>query len=175
MEENTKVIFEMDDGTSFTVELYPEHAPETVENFIELVNDGFYDGLTFHRIIPGFMTQGGDPEGTGMGGSGTNITGEFAQNGITNNLKHERGVTSMARSMMPNSASSQFFICFDDAPHLDGAYAAFGKVIEGMDAVDTDDAFDAIAEGLGLENERIADIFYLGNDDNDICYIMMEN
>ena len=132
MEENTKVVFEMDDGTSFTVELYPEHAPETVENFIELVNDGFYDGLTFHRIIPGFMTQGGDPEGTGMGGSGTNITGEFAQNGITNNLKHERGVISMARSMMPNSASSQFFICFDDAPHLDGAYAAFGKVIDGI-------------------------------------------
>jgi len=136
MNENTKVIFEMDDDTTFTVELYPEHAPETVENFIGLVSEGFYDGLTFHRIIPGFMTQGGDPEGTGMGGSGTNITGEFAQNGITNNLKHERGVISMARSMMPNSASSQFFICFEDAPHLDGSYAAFGKVIEGMDAVD---------------------------------------
>jgi len=136
MEENTKVIFEMEDGGSFTVELYPEYAPETVENFINLVSEGFYDGLTFHRIIPGFMTQGGDPEGTGMGGSGTNITGEFAQNGITNDLKHERGVISMARSMMPNSASSQFFICFEDAPHLDGAYAAFGRVIEGMEVVD---------------------------------------
>ena len=136
MEENTQIIFEMEDGGSFTVELYPEHAPETVDNFINLVSEGFYDGLTFHRIIPGFMTQGGDPEGTGMGGSGTNITGEFAQNGITNNLKHERGVISMARSMMPNSASSQFFVCFEDAPHLDGAYAAFGKVIDGMEMVD---------------------------------------
>jgi len=136
MNENTVIVFEMADGSSFKVELYPEHAPETVENFIGLVEDGFYDGLTFHRIIPGFMTQGGDPEGTGMGGSGTNITGEFAQNGITNNLRHERGVISMARSMMPNSASSQFFICFEDAPHLDGSYAAFGRVIEGMDAVD---------------------------------------
>ena len=136
MEENTQIIFEMEDGGSFTVELFPEHAPETVDNFINLVSEGFYDGLTFHRIIPGFMTQGGDPEGTGMGGSGTNITGEFAQNGITNNLKHERGVISMARSMMPNSASSQFFVCFEDAPHLDGAYAAFGKVIDGMETVD---------------------------------------
>lgn len=136
MEENTQIIFEMEDGGSFTVELYPEHAPETVDNFVNLVSEGFYDGLIFHRIIPGFMTQGGDPEGTGMGGSGTNITGEFAQNGITNNLKHERGVISMARSMMPDSASSQFFICFEDAPHLDGAYAAFGKVIEGMETVD---------------------------------------
>ncbi len=136
MEENTRIIFEMEDGSSFVVELYPEYAPETVENFIGLVEEGFYDGLTFHRIIPGFMTQGGDPEGTGMGGSGTNITGEFAQNGIVNNLKHERGVISMARSMMPNSASSQFFICFEDAPHLDGSYAAFGRVVEGMEAVD---------------------------------------
>ena len=136
MLENTTVVFEMENGGTFKVELYPEHAPETVENFISLVEEGFYGGLTFHRIIPGFMTQGGDPEGTGMGGSGTNITGEFAQNGITNNLKHERGVISMARSMMPNSASSQFFICFEDAPHLDGSYAAFGRVTEGMDAVD---------------------------------------
>lgn len=148
MEENTKIIFEMLDGGSFTVELYPEHAPETVENFISLVEDGFYDGLIFHRIIPGFMTQGGDPEGTGMGGSGTNITGEFSQNGITNNLKHERGVISMARSMMPNSASSQFFICFEDAPHLDGSYAAFGRVIEGMDVV------DAMAEVATDYNDR---------------------
>lgn len=148
MEENTKVIFEMQDGGSFTVELYPEHAPETVENFISLVEEGFYDGLIFHRIIPGFMTQGGDPEGTGMGGSGTNITGEFSQNGITNNLRHERGVISMARSMMPNSASSQFFICFEDAPHLDGSYAAFGRVIEGMEVV------DAMAEVATDYNDR---------------------
>lgn len=136
MEENTIVTFEMDNGKKFTVELLPEFAPETVENFIDLVSEGFYDGLTFHRIIPGFMAQGGDPEGTGMGGSGTNIRGEFAQNGITNNLKHERGVISMARSMMPDSASSQFFICFEDAPHLDGSYAAFGRVTDGMDVVD---------------------------------------
>lgn len=136
MEENTIVTFEMDNGKKFTVELLPEYAPETVENFIDLVSEGFYDGLTFHRIIPGFMAQGGDPEGTGMGGSGTNIRGEFAQNGITNNLKHERGVISMARSMMPDSASSQFFICFEDAPHLDGSYAAFGRVTDGMDVVD---------------------------------------
>lgn len=148
MEENTKIIFEMQDGGSFTVELYPEHAPETVENFISLVEEGFYDGLIFHRIIPGFMTQGGDPEGTGMGGSGTNITGEFSQNGITNNLRHERGVISMARSMMPNSASSQFFICFEDAPHLDGSYAAFGRVIEGMEVV------DAMAEVATDYNDR---------------------
>ena len=136
MEENTIVTFEMDNGKKFTVELLPEYAPETVENFIDLVSEGFYDGLTFHRIIPGFMAQGGDPDGTGMGGSGTNIRGEFAQNGITNNLKHERGVISMARSMMPDSASSQFFICFEDAPHLDGSYAAFGRVTDGMDVVD---------------------------------------
>lgn len=136
MEENTIVTFEMDNGKKFTVELLPEYAPETVENFIDLVSEGFYDGLTFHRIIPGFMAQGGDPEGTGMGGSGTNIRGEFAQNGITNNLKHERGVISMARSMMPDSASSQFFICFEDAPHLDGSYAAFGRVTDGMEVVD---------------------------------------
>ena len=136
MEENTIVTFEMDNGKKFTVELLPEYAPETVENFIDLVSEGFYDGLTFHRIIPGFMAQGGDPEGTGMGGSGTNIRGEFAQNGITNNLKHERGLISMARSMLPDSASSQFFICFEDAPHLDGSYAAFGRVTDGMDVVD---------------------------------------
>ena len=137
MEENTKVIFEMNDGTTFTVQLYPEHAPETVENFIELVSEGFYDGLTFHRIIPGFMTQGGDPEGTGMGGSGTNITGEFAQNGFAQNtLSHTRGVVSMARSMNPDSASSQFFICYGDCTFLDGQYAGFGKVIEGMETVD---------------------------------------
>ena len=116
-------------------ELYPQVAPNTVNNFISLVNKGFYDGLIFHRVINGFMIQGGDPEGTGMGGPGYGIKGEFAQNGFANDLKHTAGVLSMARSMMPNSAGSQFFIMHKDAPHLDGAYAAFGKIIEGMDVV----------------------------------------
>ena len=116
-------------------ELYPQVAPNTVNNFISLVNKGFYDGLIFHRVINGFMIQGGDPEGTGMGGPGYGIKGEFAQNGFANDLKHSAGVLSMARSMMPNSAGSQFFIMHKDAPHLDGAYAAFGKIIEGMDVV----------------------------------------
>lgn len=116
-------------------ELYPQVAPNTVNNFISLVNKGFYDGLIFHRVINGFMIQGGDPEGTGMGGPGYGIKGEFAQNGFANDLKHSAGVLSMARSMMPNSAGSQFFIMHKDAPHLDGAYAAFGKIIEGMNVV----------------------------------------
>lgn len=118
------------------LELYPEVAPITVENFVKLVKEGFYNGLTFHRIIKGFMIQGGDPLGNGMGGSKDKIKGEFRQNGVENNLKHTRGVISMARSMMPNSASSQFFIMHDDAPHLDGAYAAFGAVTSGIDVVD---------------------------------------
>lgn len=119
------------------IELYPKKAPGTVANFISLVEEGFYDGLTFHRIIPGFVIQGGDPEGTGMGGPGYTIKGEFASNGFTqNDLKHERGVISMARSQHPDSAGSQFFIMHQDAPHLDGEYAAFGKVIKGMDVVD---------------------------------------
>ena len=119
------------------IELYPEKAPGTVANGISLVEEGFYDGLTFHRIIPGFVIQGGDPEGTGMGGPGYTIKGEFASNGFTqNDLKHERGVISMARSQHPDSAGSQFFIMHQDAPHLDGEYAAFGKVIKGMDVVD---------------------------------------
>ena len=128
---------EMDNGGVIDVELYPDKAPMTVANFEKLVKEGFYDGLTFHRIIPGFMIQGGDPEGTGMGGSDVTIKGEFAANGFPqNDLKHERGVISMARSMNPNSASSQFFIMHEDAPHLDGSYAAFGKVVSGMDTVD---------------------------------------
>lgn len=130
------VTIEMENGKKIKIELYPETAPITCENFEKLVKDGFYNGLTFHRIIPGFMIQGGCPIGNGTGGSGKNIKGEFSSNGVKNDLKHTRGVISMARSMMPDSASSQFFIMHEDAPHLDGQYAAFGKVVEGMDVVD---------------------------------------
>ena len=134
----SKVNVTMDNGAQFVIELYPEYAPKTVENFEKLVKEGFYDGLTFHRVVAGFMAQGGDPEGTGMGGSKETIFGEFRSNGFTQNtLSHTRGVISMARSMMKNSASSQFFICYSDAcAQLDGDYAAFGKVIEGMEVVD---------------------------------------
>ena len=136
MNELIKVV--MENGGEFTIELMEEYAPATVENFVNLVEEGFYDGLIFHRVIAGFMAQGGDPTGTGMGGSGVNIPGEFRSNGFgANTLKHERGVISMARSMNKDSASSQFFICFEDAPHLDGEYAAFGKVVEGMEVVDS--------------------------------------
>ena len=130
------VTIEMENGKKIVVELDPTAAPETVKNFEKLVSEGFYDGLIFHRVISGFMIQGGCPEGTGMGGPGYSIRGEFAQNGFNNPLKHTRGVISMARAMDPNSAGSQFFIMHKDAPHLDGAYAAFGKVVEGMDVVD---------------------------------------
>ena len=134
---NPIVKFEMANGGVITAELYPEIAPNTVANFVNLVESGFYDGLIFHRVIPGFMIQGGDPQGTGMGGPGYTIKGEFARNGFReNNLRHKRGVLSMARSMMPNSAGSQFFIMHADAPHLDGDYAAFGKVTEGIEVVD---------------------------------------
>jgi peptidyl-prolyl cis-trans isomerase B (cyclophilin B) len=119
-----------------TAELYPDVAPNTVNNFISLINKGFYDGVIFHRVIPGFMIQGGDPEGTGMGGPGYSIKGEFSQNGFENNLAHTRGVLSMARAMNPNSAGSQFFIMHADAPHLDGAYAAFGMITDGLSVVD---------------------------------------
>ena len=129
------VIIEMENGKQIKLELYPDKAPITVENFLKLVSAGFYDGLIFHRVIPGFMMQGGDPKGTGIGGPGYHIKGEFAMNGVNNPLKHTYGVLSMARSMMPDSAGSQFFIMHQDAPHLDGEYAAFGKVIEGMDVV----------------------------------------
>ena len=134
--ETIMVQIEMENGGIIKLELYPEHAPITVENFVKLVNDGFYDGLIFHRVIKNFMIQGGDPEGTGMGGSPDKIKGEFAANGVNNPIKHERGVISMARTNNPNSASSQFFICHKAAPHLDGSYAAFGKVIEGIEVVD---------------------------------------
>lgn len=136
MNNNPIVTFEMKDGDKFYVELYPEVAPNTVNNFISLINKGFYNGLCFHRIIEGFMIQGGDPKGNGTGGPGYTIRGEFTKNGFKNNLKHKRGVISMARSMMPNSAGSQFFIMHADAPHLDGQYAAFGQVIDGMDVID---------------------------------------
>ena len=129
-------VIEMENGGKMTLELYPETAPLTVENFEKLANSGFYDGLIFHRVIRGFMIQGGDPEGTGMGGPGYSIKGEFAANGVQNDLKHTRGVISMARSMNPNSAGSQFFVMHEDAPHLDGQYAAFGKMTDGFDVLD---------------------------------------
>lgn len=131
-----KVIFEMENGGVMKGELYPEVAPISVENFEKLANSGFYDGLEFHRVIPGFMIQGGCPEGNGTGGPGWNIKGEFAANGVQNDIKHERGVLSMARAMHPDSAGSQFFIMVADAPHLDGQYAAFGKITEGMETAD---------------------------------------
>lgn len=130
------VVIEMENGKKIKLALYPEAAPITVKNFEKLVRQGFYNGLIFHRVIEGFMIQGGDPTGTGMGGADEKIKGEFAQNGVDNPIKHTRGVISMARSMMKDSASSQFFIMHKDAPHLDGSYAAFGKVVEGMETVD---------------------------------------
>ena len=133
---NPIVTFEMENGGVMKAELYPEIALNTVNNFISLVSKGFYDGLIFHRVIPGFMIQGGDPMGNGMGGPDYSIRGEFKSNGFNNTLLHSRGVLSMARSMMPNSAGSQFFVMHEDAPHLDGQYAAFGKVIEGIEVVD---------------------------------------
>ena len=132
---NPIVTIEMENGGVMKAELYPDIAPNTVNNFISLVQSGFYDGLIFHRVIPGFMIQGGDPDGSGMGGPGYSIKGEFSQNGFQNGLLHTKGVLSMARTMDPDSAGSQFFIMHKNAPHLDGGYAAFGKVIEGMDVV----------------------------------------
>lgn len=134
--KNPMVTITMADGGVIKAELYPDVAPNTVNNFVSLVKRGFYNGLIFHRVIRGFMIQGGDPDGNGTGGPGYGIKGEFAQNGVKNDLRHTAGVLSMARSMMPDSAGSQFFIMHKDAPHLDGAYAAFGKVIEGMEVVD---------------------------------------
>lgn len=133
---NPIVTFNIKDRGAIKVELYPQIAPNTVNNFISLVNKGFYNGLIFHRVIAGFMIQGGDPNGTGMGGPGYSIKGEFTKNGFNNTLKHSRGVISMARSFFPDSAGSQFFIMHQDSPHLDGQYASFGKVIEGMEIVD---------------------------------------
>ena len=135
MVQNPVVTIEMENGDVMKAELYPEIAPNTVNNFISLINHNFYDGVIFHRVINGFMLQGGDPDGTGMGGPGYSIKGEFSNNGFKNDLKHEPGVLSMARTMIPDSAGSQFFIMHKTSPHLDGEYAAFGKVIEGMDVV----------------------------------------
>jgi peptidyl-prolyl cis-trans isomerase B (cyclophilin B) len=135
--QNPIVTITMESGDVIKAELYPEIAPNTVNNFISLINKGFYNGVIFHRVIKGFMLQGGDPEGTGMGGPGYSIKGEFSHNGFKNDLKHTPGVLSMARTMIPDSAGSQFFIMHKDAPHLDGEYAAFGKVTEGMDVVNT--------------------------------------
>jgi len=150
--ENPKIRVEMENGGVFVIELYPEYAPDTVKNFVDLTEQGFYDGLTFHRIVDGFMAQGGDPDGTGTGGSGTKIKGEFSENGFKKNtLKHTTGVISMARSGDPDSARSQFFIMLNDVPGLDGKYAAFGKVIEGMDVVKD---FEKIERTLNSMNER---------------------
>ena len=136
MAQNPIVTIEMENGDVMKAELYPEIAPNTVNNFISLVNKGFYDGVIFHRVIRGFMIQGGDPQGTGVGGPGYSIKGEFSYNGFANDLKHTQGVLTMARTMEPNSAGSQFFIMHETSPHLDGQYAAFGKVVEGEDIID---------------------------------------
>jgi len=137
MAQNPVVTFEMENGATMVAELYPDIAPNTVNSFLFLVQSGFYDGLVFHRVIPGFMIQGGCPQGVGTGGPGYHIKGEFSGNGFENNLKHERGVLSMARAMNPDSAGSQFFVMVAPAPHLDGQYAAFGKLTEGLDAADS--------------------------------------
>ena len=158
MAQNPIITFEMENGDIMKAELYPQVAPNTVNNFISLVNKGFYDGLIFHRVINGFMIQGGDPEGTGMGGPGYGIKGEFAQNGFANDLKHTAGVLSMARSMMPNSAGSQFFIMHKDAPHLDGAYAAFGKIIEGMDVVNKIAEVSTDYSDRPMEDQRMKNV-----------------
>ena len=153
---NPIVTINMENGNKIVLELYPEVAPNTVKNFISLVKKGFYDGLIFHRVIADFMIQGGCPNGTGMGGPGYGIRGEFASNGFDNPVKHERGVISMARAANPNSAGSQFFIMHETSPHLDGAYAAFGKVIEGMDVVDKIAAVQTDREDRPLNEQKIA-------------------
>ena len=154
--KNPIVTLTMTDGSVIKIELYPEVAPNTVRNFISLINEKFYDGLTFHRVISGFMIQGGCPQGNGMGGPDYQSKGEFNQNGFQNDLAHSRGVISMARAMSPNSAGSQFFIMHQDAPHLDGAYAAFGMVIEGMDVVDKIAAVDTDYNDRPNTEQKIA-------------------
>lgn len=152
------VVIEMENGKKIKLELYPDAAPITVANFEKLVKENFYDGLIFHRVISGFMIQGGDPEGTGMGGAKEKIKGEFRANGVDNPVKHTRGVISMARSQMPNSASSQFFIMHKDAPHLDGQYAAFGKVVEGIEVVDEIAEVDTDWNDKPLTEQKIKSI-----------------
>ena len=149
---------EMENGGVMTGELYPDVAPATVENFVKLAGEGFYDGLKFHRVIPGFMIQGGCPYGNGMGGPGYTIKGEFTMNGHKNDIRHERGVLSMARAMDPNSGGSQFFVMVEDAPHLDGQYAAFGKVLEGMDVADSIVAVARDYQDCPLEDQIIKTI-----------------
>ena len=158
MAQNPVFVITMEDGREMKGELYPEYAPQSVGNFIALANSGFYDGLIFHRVIPGFMIQGGDPKGTGTGGPGYRIKGEFAMNGVANPLKHTYGVLSMARSMMPDSAGSQFFIMTSDSPHLDGAYAAFGKVLEGMETADAIVSVKRDRMDRPYEDQRMASI-----------------
>lgn len=153
-----RVIIEMENGKKMTVELYPKEAPITVANFSKLVNDGFYNELIFHRVISGFMIQGGDPLGTGYGGSENSIKGEFRANGVNNTIRHTRGVISMARSQSPNSASSQFFIMHKDAPYLDGQYAAFGKVVEGIDVVDEIASVETDYNDMPLKPQKIKTI-----------------
>ncbi len=156
MSKNPIVTINMNDGSVIKLELYPEIAENTVKNFISLINSGFYNGLIFHRVIDGFMIQGGCPKGIGTGGPGYTIKGEFAHNGVKNDLKHERGVVSMARAMDPDSAGSQFFIMHETSPHLDGSYAAFGKVTEGMDVVDKIAAVQTDREDRPLNEQKIA-------------------
>ena len=158
MAQNPVFVITMEDSREMKGELYPEIAPQSVGNFIALANSGFYDGLIFHRVIPGFMIQGGDPKGVGIGGPGYHIKGEFAMNGWNNPLKHTYGVLSMARSMMPDSAGSQFFIMTSDSPHLDGAYAAFGKVLEGMETADAIVSAKRDRMDRPYEDQRMASI-----------------
>ncbi|HEY8908950.1 MAG TPA: peptidylprolyl isomerase [Desulfosporosinus sp.] len=155
IQKNPIVAIEMENGATIKIELYPAIAPETVKNFVTLVSQGFYDGLIFHRVIPGFMIQGGDPDGTGMGGSKQTIRGEFSGNGCKNDLKHERGIISMARTSAPNSASSQIFIVVKESCFLDGQYASFGKVIEGMEEVDRIVSVPKTGGDKPLEDQRM--------------------
>ncbi|MEN6461882.1 MAG: peptidylprolyl isomerase [Syntrophomonas sp.] len=158
MPDNPLVTIEMENGEEIKVELYPEIAPNTVRNFISLIQQGFYNGLIFHRVIPGFMIQGGCPQGSGMGGPGYQIKGEFSKNGFPNSLKHNRGVISMARSASPNSAGSQFFIMTDPAPHLDGQYAAFGQVLSGFEEIDRIVSSERNYSDKPLEDQRIKQV-----------------
>ena len=156
--QNPIVTIEMENGDIMKAELYPEIAPNTVNNFISLIKKGYYDGVIFHRVIPGFMIQGGDPDATGMGGPGYSIKGEFTQNGFKNDLKHTPGVLSMARTMIPDSAGSQFFIMHETSPHLDGAYAAFGKLIEGLEVVDKIARVNTDYSDRPMETQKMAKV-----------------